>query len=80
MLDPDLRPGCITRFFQAASSRAGPNPSASASVREEAAAGTYSSVTYSRTMRSAWTFGPSERIACRIRSTQPCGIPSASRS
>ena len=49
-------------------------------LREAAAAGMYSAVTYSLTIRSAWTFGPSERNVCRIRSTQPCGTPSASRS
>ena len=70
----------ITRCFQAASSRAGPKPRASVRSREAAAAGMYSAVTYSLTIRSAWTFGPSERNVCRIRSTQPCGTPSASRS
>ena len=68
-----------TRCFQAASSRAGPNLAPSR-LREATAAGMYSSVTYSRTIRSAWTFGPSERKVCLIRSTQPGGIPSASRS
>ena len=31
-------------------------------------------------LSSAWTFGPRERSVCRIRSTQPSGTPSASRS
>jgi hypothetical protein len=69
-----------TRCFQAASSRAGPKPSSSVSCAEARAAGAYSSVTYSITIRSACTFGPSERRVCLIRSTQPSGMPSASWS
>ncbi len=68
-----------TRRFQAASSRAAaksPVPGGSpASAREARAAGTYSSVTYSRTIRDACARGPRSAKRVRDHLQPPAGQP-----